>query len=78
MNEPISKIDRADAIRLVMELRERAYALLELLLPDDVEGGCPHPRDAIRDESTMGDELYRCSACGETSTTPFPSIINKD
>ena len=74
------RLDRAEAIQKVLEIRNACDVLLEVLLPDDVEDGCPHPPEKVVDESTLDDdgEQYRCTACNTVSKTPFPSIINKD
>lgn len=76
----MKKIDRAEAIQKVMEIRNAADALLDVLMPEDLEDGCMHPPEAIEDRSTMDDdgELYVCTKCGEQSKTPFPSINNED
>ena len=76
----MKKIDRAEAIQLVMELRNKADALLDVLMPEELEDGCPHPATSIEDRSTMDDdgELYVCTKCGAESATPFPSITNQD
>lgn len=74
------KIDRAEAIQKVMEMRNACDALLDILLPGEVADGCAHPADAIEDLSTMEDDgtRYRCSKCGAESTTPFPSLHSED
>jgi hypothetical protein len=76
----VKKIDRAEAIQLAMDIRNKVDALLDVLLPEDLEDGCPHPAEAIQDRSTMDDDgqLYHCTKCGAESATPFPSIISED
>lgn len=76
----MNKIERAELIQHAIEIRNHADALLDLLIPDGADDGCPHPAASIEDVSTLDDngERYRCTKCGAESTTPFPSIINKD
>ena len=76
----MKRLDRAEVIQQVMEIRNRCDAMLDLLLPGDLEDGCPHPAESIRDLSTMDDdgELYECTKCGEQSKTPFPTIHSED
>lgn len=72
MSAPLDRIDRAVLVQQVMEIRERCDRLLDVLLPDG-DLTCPHPPDAVRNESTMDDdgEQYRCTLCGATQSTPF-------
>jgi hypothetical protein len=72
----MERVDRAEIIRKVMEINECVHALLDLVLPEGLPTECPHPSDKIVDDSTMDDagQLYRCTACGATSPTPFPTF----
>ena len=73
MPERLTRDDRAQLIRAVQEIRERTEELLEILLPEDPDGPCRHPADRVTDESSMGEELYRCGACGaESDSLPIP------
>lgn len=76
----MKKLDRAECIQLVMNMRNTLEQLLDVLMPEELEDGCPHPADAIVDESTLDDEgqTYRCTKCGATSKTPFPSITDNE
>lgn len=76
----MNRIDRAEAIQKAMEVRNAADALLAILLPEELEDGCPHPAEAIEDRSTMDDDgqLYHCTKCGAESKAPFPSINAED
>jgi hypothetical protein len=69
-------IDRAEAIQKVMEIRNAADALLDILLPEELPDGCPHPAESVEDRSTMDEDgaLYHCLKCGAESKTPFASI----
>lgn len=69
-------IDRAEAIQKAMEIRNACDALLDILLPEPLEDGCPHPAESIEDRSTMDEDgqLYHCTKCGADSKTPFASI----
>ncbi|MBA3853334.1 MAG: hypothetical protein C0503_02905 [Gemmatimonas sp.] len=72
MSAPLDRLDRAVLVQQVMEIRDRCDRLLDVLLPEG-SVGCPHPPHAIKDDSTMDDEgqLYRCTLCGATQSTPF-------
>jgi hypothetical protein len=76
----VKKIDRAEAIQIAMNIRNQVDALIDVLMPEDLEDGCPHPAESIEDLSTMDDggERYRCTKCGAESATPFPSLSHED
>lgn len=70
----LSVLDRADMVRALTDIRDKADALLTVLLPENGETECAHSPEHIENLSTMGEELYRCRRCGAQSQTPFPSI----
>ena len=67
------KLNRAELVKELVQMRDRIDAALDLLVPDDEEDGpCEHPASAIEDISeALDDERYRCKRCGEVRTTPF-------
>jgi hypothetical protein len=78
----ITRLDHAQLVRAVLEIRDRCDELLAVLLPDGDEaagsgglapGGCPHPPALVEDLSAMGDDeaLYRCGRCGAEQPVPF-------
>ena len=40
-------IDRAEAIQKAMDARNAIDAILDILLPEEIEDGCPHPAEAL-------------------------------
>lgn len=75
----LTRLDHAQLVRAVLDMRDRCDELLGVLLPtaaaDAADGECPHlPADVV-DDSTMDEELYRCRRCGATSDVPFPSFL---
>lgn len=73
MSAPLDKLDRANLVRHVMEIRDRCDLLLDVLVPDGEDLVCPHPPDKVVNESTMEDdgEKYHCLLCNTISHTPF-------
>ena len=69
----LDKLDHAALVREVVEIRDRCDRMLDILLPDGVAGGCPHPPALVEHECTMDDspESFRCTRCGTTSPIPF-------
>ena len=75
MAADITKLDYADVIRAVLDMRDKCDVIINILIPDgeDAPPKCPHPIASIEDLSTMADdgELYRCRVCGREQQTPF-------
>lgn len=74
MATDITKLDYADVIREVLEIRDRCDKVLAILIPDgDESPRCPHPPASIENLSTMDDdgERYRCRVCGREQFMPF-------
>lgn len=68
----MTSLDKAQLVRLFVELREKCDEALAVLCPsDEPDTECLH--DKVEDVSEMGTELYRCLRCGTERTTPFPN-----
>lgn len=66
---------RAALIAELQEARTRMETMLALLLPEEEEVACPHPRERMLDLSSMGEPLYRCGLCNAEQDTPFISTL---
>lgn len=72
----LTREERIALIHRVQELRDGIEAVMEILVPPEHDDGeCAHPPNAIADESSMGEPLYRCTRCGVTQDRPFTAAL---